>query len=127
MKPLTVMADVPDLTAAVPAAHLRRVVGLLDDDQTVVVAKHVAGQNTAETEISFALGHAAELAHACLAGNRRALTTPGLARILSSTVAVLLRVSLAAGGVKSTGELHDGHAGHGDDRGAAAADEPDDS
>lgn len=125
MTPVTIIADVQDLSAPQPALQLRRVVGKLDDQQTIVVATMTSGESTARAELSFRIDEAAALAHACLAGNRRALTTPGLARILSSTVALLLRVSLASGGLQQSGGfLHDGH-DDGGDRAEAAADEAD--
>lgn len=120
MTPLTIHADVQDFSVPVPAEQLRRVVGLLDDQATIVVATMVAGESEARTEISYTLSQGVDLALACLAGNRRALTTPGLARILSSTVALLLRVSLASGGLSQTGDfLHDGHGDAGDREEAA--------
>jgi hypothetical protein len=122
MTPLTVLADVQDLAAAVPAAQHRRVAGLLDDNLTIVVAKMTAGDNIAHPELSFELVDALRLANAALAGHRRALTTPGIARKLSATVAILFRVCLTAGAIQGDFLLERG-GGDAGDRDEAAADE----
>ena len=57
---------------------------------------------------------AADSSVAALSGDRRALTTPGLARTLSATVAILFRVCLATGALQEMGTF-DG--GSGDDLG----------
>lgn len=120
MKALTVFVDVANLAAdAGPDGHFRRVVGLLDDRETVAIAQMVAGQAVAETELSFRLTHALRLAEAVLAGDRRAMTTPGLARTLSATAALLFRVSHAAGAFQ-TFEGFDGDAEFPGDRGEEA-------
>ncbi len=119
MKSLTVLCDVP----AGPDSPLRRVAGLLDDNETIGVATCAQGSNVADAEILFKLHEAQKLAEAVLAGNDRAKTTPGLGRILSASVAVLCRVSLAAGALA---EIPDGESdGRGDlgDRETAAGDE----
>ncbi len=123
MKALTVSIDVANLASeAGPNGHFRRVAGLLDDRETVAIATMVAGQHVAETELSFRLTDALRLAEAVLAGDRRAMTTPGLARTLSATAALLFRVSHAAGAFQ-TFEGFDGDADHRGDRGEEAGDE----
>lgn len=120
MKALTVAIDVANLTAdAGPDGHFRRVVGLLDDRETVAIAQMVAGEPVAQTELSFRLTDAQRLAEAVLAGDRRAMTTPGLARMLSATAALLFRVSHAAGAFQTIEELY-GDADHRGDRGEEA-------
>lgn len=128
MTPISVFVDVPDaLAASNSSGNYRRVAGMLDDNQTVVVATMVAGGRTADTEFSFKLGDAVALAETALTGDRRALTTPGLARILSATAAILFRVSLAAGAVQRLGDIHERDGGDHPDRDEAAGDEyPDD-
>lgn len=120
MSPITIMVDVPDRAIANPAEQFRRVAALAHDNTAIVVATMVAGEANARHEHSYQLGYAAALAEACLSGDRRALTTPGLARILSSAVAVLFRVSLAAGSIQREDDGHDSNAG---DRREAAPDE----
>lgn len=125
MPELSVLVDVEDRTGEVKAAHLRRVVGLMPDNETVVVAAMVAGAGQAKTETAYTLAEAVEIAEACLSGERRALTTPGLARILSSAVAILFRVSLSRGGLQPLGPgNHDErHAGFLHDQLEAGGDE----
>jgi hypothetical protein len=98
MRAYTVIADVPDRAAVDDGkGNFRRTVGYFDDRQTIAVARMVAGEKVAETELIFTIGEAISLAEKALSGDRRALTTPGLARILSASVALLSRVSLTAG------------------------------
>ena len=87
--------------ASVPVdgeAGTKRLVGLAQGDQTIVVAKQREGRpDAAELELSIEVCDAIELAQQCLAGDRRALTSPGLARKLAATVTVLAQAGLAAG------------------------------
>lgn len=123
MKALSVSVDVGNLAAGTgPNGHFRRVAGLLDDRETVVVATMVAGQGQCNAELAFALADAVRLAEAVLAGDRRAMTTPGLARTLSATAALLFRVSLAAGALQKQ-EGFDGDADYSGDRSETAGDE----
>lgn len=94
---LAYLVDVPD-------RHSRdtvrlRVAGLLPDGETIAVASMQAGDRTAVSELEFALGETLSLAEACLAGDQRALTTPGLTRRLSATLAILFRVAVERGAV----------------------------
>lgn len=88
-----------------------RVAGFTDDSERISIATMEPGSNAGTHELTFTLGQALEIAEHCLAGNPRALTTPGLARILSATVALLFRVSMAAGAITTVrGDEHgDGH------------------
>ena len=120
MRMLTVTVDVPNLAAGATSA--RRVAGFLDDNATVAVAAMLAGDKIVTPEAEFNLGEALALSEACLSGDRRALTTPGLARILSASVAVLFRVSHAAGAFqhegmneRDAGLLHDQQEAGGDE------------
>ncbi|GAA2871779.1 hypothetical protein GGQ99_000984 [Aminobacter niigataensis] len=123
MKSITVAVDVANLAAgAGPRGHFRRVVGLLDDRQTVAIATMVSGQAVAEHELSFRLDDGLRLAEAVLAGDRRAMTQPGLARTLSATAALLFRVSHAAGAFQTI-EGFDGDAEYRGDRGQETGDE----
>lgn len=138
MKSLTVLVNVP----AGPKTPLRRVAGIMEDGRSFAVATMAEGSNVADTEFAFELGEAVTLSETILAGDRRAMTTPGLARILSATVAVLFRVAAEAGAIKpdgpppATSEARSLRAGQSDeeadgrgvsgDRGEAAADEGDD-
>jgi len=123
MRALTVMVDVRDLAAGGVSA--RRVAGLLDDNATIGVCAMQHGDKIVSTELEFNLGEAALLAERILSGDQRAKTTPGLARILSASVAVLFRVSLAAGALQQiqTEELDDRDGGHLDDQLEAGSDE----
>lgn len=120
MRAMTVTVDVPNLAAGATSA--RRVAGILDDNATVAVAAMLAGDKIVTPEMEFNLGEALALSEACLSGDRRALTTPGLARILSASVAVLFRVSHAAGAFE-LGENDDGDAGFLHDQQEAGGDE----
>lgn len=124
MNAVTLFVDVPNLAAGTgPDGFARRVVGLLDDRETVAIAIMKAGDALAEPEFTFKLADAVALAERALAGDRRALTTPGLARILSASAALLFRVSQAAGAIQATGH-HDGTgSGHLDDQQEARGDE----
>jgi len=106
MTPLTILADVPHLDRAERAEQFRRVAGLLDA-QTLCVATMVAGEAEARTELIFSVDDAVRLAGRVLAGDPRARTQPGLARILSATACVLFRVAQQAGGIQSM-EIFDG-------------------
>lgn len=123
MRSMAVMVDVPNRELAVGA---RRVVGLMDDNATVGVCAMRDGDRIVNTELEFKLGEAAQLAELILSGDQRAKTTPGLARILSASVAMLFRVSLAAGALqqKIQTEDFDGRdGGHLDDQLEAGGDE----
>ncbi|MCF6120517.1 hypothetical protein L2449_27205 [Mesorhizobium muleiense] len=122
MRALTVMVDVADLAGAVGA---RRVAGVMDDNATIGVCAIQDGDRIVNSELEFNLGEAALLAERILSGDQRAKTTPGLARILAASVAVLFRVSLAAGALQQhqTEEIDDGDGGHLDDQFAAGGDE----
>ncbi len=120
MKALAVYADVAN-QAARPDG--RRVAGMLDDRETVAIAVMKAGETVATTEFQFKLGDVAQLAEQCLAGNSRALTTPGLARILSASLAVLFRVAHAAGAFQQHGDFDGGDAGYLGDQPEAGGDE----
>lgn len=120
MDALTVHVNVPDLATN---GAKRRVVGMVNGDDTrLVVASLPDGGNVAEPELSFSIGYAAALAERVLSGDQRAKTEPGLARILSATVAMLFRVSLAARALEPTEDTH-GRGDHPDDRQAAPDDE----
>ncbi|MER2536898.1 MAG: hypothetical protein ABTQ31_17230 [Rhizobiaceae bacterium] len=124
MKPLTILADVPHLDRASRAEQFRRVAGMLDA-QSLAVATMVAGEAEAQTELIFSVDDAVRLAERVLAGDPRARTQPGLARILSATACVLFRVAQQAGAIQSM-EIFDGddaNAGHLDDQQEAGGDE----
>lgn len=106
MRGLTVHVTVPLLGKP----EIGRVVGVFDDRQRVAVATLPLGSNNAAVELEFDLGDAMRLCDRCLSGDARALTTPGLARILSATAALLFRVSVAAGAIE-TEEPDDGNGG----------------
>lgn len=112
---MSVTSFSPLVDVAVPGGE-RRVAGVIGDETVVVALMNADG--VAREEYRFALNEAAELAQQCLAGDRRALTRPGLARILSSAVAVLFRVSLASGGLQRVEETDERR--NGGDRGTAA-------
>lgn len=120
MRALTVMVNVADLAGAVGA---RRVAGVMDDNATIGVCAIHDGDRIVNSELEFNLGEAALLAERILSGDQRAKTTPGLARILSASVAVLFRVSLAAGAFQQTEGLDDRDGGYLDDQFAAGGDE----
>ena len=125
MRPIAIHVDVADLTVP-PTTAGRRIAGLTENGRCIAVATIGAGGAIATTEIEFDIAGAVALAEQCLSGNQRALTTPGLARILAATAAVLCRVSLAAGALQplETEDRHDG--GDADDLGnqpAAGGDE----
>lgn len=82
----------------------RRVAGLVDDE-TIAIATMMAGDRTAVGELEFSLSDMVRLSEGCLSGSQRALTTPGLARKLSATVAVLFRVAVAAGAITGEGPV----------------------
>ncbi|WP_147377482.1 hypothetical protein [Mesorhizobium jarvisii] len=109
---MAVMVDVPNRELGVGA---RRVVGLMEDNATVGVCAMRDGDRIVNTELEFNLGEAARLAELILSGDARAKTTPGLARILSASVAMLFRVSHAAGAFERQQEDFDG--GDADDLG----------
>lgn len=106
MKSLSYIVDVPDVRSS--DTIRRRIAGVLDDGSTLAVASMQAGDRTAVSEFEFSLGEAIELAQACLSGHPRALTTPGLSRKLSATVAILFRVAVVAGAVQQQGAADDG-------------------
>ena len=112
MATLTYIVDVADIAAgAGPNGHFRRVAGVLPDNQTIAVGRMVAGGATLDTEFTFTLAEGQALCEACLAGDRRALTRPGLARILSATAAVLFRVAHQAGSFQAIEDFDGGGAG----------------
>jgi hypothetical protein len=112
MPALRYIVDVADLAAgAGPDGHLRRVAGVLPDNETVALGRMVAGSGAVETEFTFTLAEGQALCEACLAGDRRALTRPGLARILSATAAVLFRVAHHAGSFQAIEDIDGGGAG----------------
>jgi hypothetical protein len=124
MRSMAVMLDVRDLGRSEVSA--RRVVGLMEDNATVGICAIRDGDRIAETELEFNLGEAARLAELILSGDARAKTTPGLARILSASVAMLFRVSLTAGALQQqhqTEGLDDRDGGHLDDQFEAGGDE----
>lgn len=123
MRAMAVMVDVPNRELAVGA---RRVVGLMEDNATIGVCSIRDGDKIANTELEFNLGEAAQLAELILSGDQRAKTTPGLARILSASVAMLFRVSLAAGALQQqhlTEDFDDRDGGHLDDQLETGSDE----
>ncbi|RUW45664.1 hypothetical protein [Mesorhizobium sp. M8A.F.Ca.ET.021.01.1.1] len=121
MRAMAVFVDVPNRELPVGA---RRVVGLMEDNATVGVCAMRDGDRIVNTEIEFNLAEAARLAELILSGDQRAKTTPGLARILSASVAMLFRVSIAAGALQRQQEAFDGgDAGHLDDQQEAGGEE----
>lgn len=124
--PLAIQLDVADLAkGAGEGGHFRRVVALSEDGTSLIVATMTAGEGVATTELTFRLDEARALAERVLSGDRRAMTRPGLARILSATAALLFRVSLAAGAIQETPEPAGGgeRDGHLRDQPAAGGDE----
>ncbi len=123
-RPLAIQVDVADLAkGAGEGGHFRRVVALSEDGTSLVVATMTAGEGVATTELTFRLDEARALAERVLSGDRRAMTQPGLARILSATAALLFRVSLAAGAIQETPDGGGERDGHLRDQPAADADE----
>ncbi len=123
MRAMAVMLDVRDLGR--PEVSARRIVGLMEDNATIGICAIRDGDRIADTELEFNLGEAAKLAELVLSGDQRAKTTPGLTRILCASVAMLFRVSLAAGALQqqSTEGLDDRDGGHLDDQFEAGGDE----
>lgn len=126
MRALTIHLDVPDLRSGKPATGTtrRRVVGLLPDAMTVAVATKDPTGTIAEAELTFTLAEARAMAEAALTGDPRALTRPGLARVLAATAATLFSVAMAAGAIEavSQGGDGDGNARHPGDREEAGGD-----
>lgn len=94
MKRVQVLHATPDLTAT--GGGVLRFVGMLDDNRSLAIATMPAARPQdyqAKAELQFELGEAVRLAQACLAGDRRALTTPGLARVLAGTVLALAKIA----------------------------------
>lgn len=118
---LSFAVTVPDLRSR--DTSVSRVAGLLPDGETIAVARLVSGEADAVRELQFNLGDVLQLAHDALSGSERALTSPGLARKLSATVAILFRVAVDRGAIQQL----DTDAADGpdlsDDRGAAGDDE----
>ena len=112
MTPFAILVDVADAERRDPT--YRRVAGLLPDNETVAVATKTAEGTIANGELTFKLNEANALAEAVLAGDARARTTPGLARILSASVAVLFRVCHAAGALQAIQKIEDADAGDDD-------------
>lgn len=106
---MRVLVEVPDLKAGGSAL---RGAGILDDGMTMAVCRRGAGETTATTELSMPLGEAVDLAERVLSGDARAATTPGLARILSASVAILFRVALTSGAIIRDGDDVGGNPGH---------------
>lgn len=113
---LQVLVDVAD--ARKPG--FRRVTALSPDGRALIVCSAREGSLQGEEEMRVELSEALAIARAGLAGDARALTTPGLARKLCATVAVLFRVGFTAGAIIIDDEEIDGGTGHIDDREAAA-------
>jgi len=80
---------------------LTRCVGLLDDMETLVVARRAPGSNVATAELEISISEAQRLAEAILKGDRRAMTQPGATRILCAAGILFSRVSAAAGGLET--------------------------
>lgn len=78
----------------------RRIVAVSEDGMTVHVAQCREGQ-LCTAEVSFELAHAFALAKACLAGNERARTTPGLTRVLCAAVLCLGKAAFKAGALQA--------------------------
>lgn len=120
MTPVRPMVDVADATVP-PTTGRRRIVALLPGERAVAVATMTAGGSQAETELTFTLAEAEAAARAALSGDRRALTRPGLARILCAATTLLFRVAIEAGAIIQEGSDDDGgNAGHSGDRPQAA-------
>ncbi|MGL4490539.1 MAG: hypothetical protein ACRCU5_13965 [Rhizobiaceae bacterium] len=98
-----------------------RIVALSLDGKTLHVALRSAAGADAKSEVSFELGHAFDLAKACLEGNARALTTPGLTRVLCAAVLVLGKAAFKAGGLQVM-PGHDEHFDHSRNRDEAQGD-----
>lgn len=99
MNKLAILASFPMLNApAEDAAQAVRHVGLLEDN-SIAIAVGNAGAGTVTQEFAFALDRVGGLAERVLAGDSRALTQPGLARILAGTVVILIRQAAQAGRV----------------------------
>jgi hypothetical protein len=117
MTALQVLVDVAD--ARKPG--FRRLTALTPNNRQLVVCSAREGSENGDAELRFDLDQANQLARAALAGDARALTTPGLARTLAATVAVLFRVCVSTGALINVDEEDfDGGTGHFDDREAAA-------
>ncbi|MBS9720058.1 hypothetical protein JYU29_05070 [Tianweitania sp. BSSL-BM11] len=97
MVSLDVCVQVPD--AVSKDTGRIRIAGLTPDSRIIVVASLKAGDTIADHEFSFGLDDGMRLAEACLSGDRRALTSPGLARKLSATLAILFRVCVQSGAI----------------------------
>lgn len=93
-----------------------RIVALSLDHTTIHVAL-VRDGSVGETEISFELREAIDLAKACLAGHERALTTPGLTRVLCAALLCLGKAAYKAGGLQAIAVDHDSN-NHSADRDA---------
>jgi len=85
---------------AKPSSTQERVVGEAEDGR-IVVALREAGADSGTCETIFELPEAEKLARACLSGDERALTTPGLARIFAASIIVLSRAALQAGALEA--------------------------
>lgn len=105
-----------------------RIVALDEAGKIVHVAVMAPHSELATSEISFELSQAFDLATACLAGNSRAMTTPGLTRLLCASVLVLGVAAFKAGGLLKQAEFSDGSATEPDDqdRDETGGDGPDD-
>ena len=97
MNKLAILASFPMLNAPAEDAA-QAVVGLLEDN-SIAIAVGNAGAGTVTQEFAFALDRVGGLAERVLAGDSRALTQPGLARILAGTVVILIRQAAQAGRV----------------------------
>jgi hypothetical protein len=117
------IVDVENVAGDARGQHLRRLCGWLEDQRTLAIASIAMGEEAATIEMQFTIDEAHALALAAFAGDRRALTSPGIARKLSATVAILFRVCHAAGALQNIGVGDDGggDCGHRDE---AADDEP---
>jgi hypothetical protein len=100
---------------AKPGSTQERVVGEAEDGR-IVVALREAAADSGTCETVFELSNAEKLARACLSGDERALTTPGLARIFAASIIVLSRAAYQAGALEAQpADGGPGDDGHSDD------------
>lgn len=114
---LLVLADVADIRRP----GFRRITALSQNNRELIVCSAREGSLMGETELRFEISQVHQLARACLAGDSRALTMPGLARTLAATVAALFRVGVFTGALITDGDF-DGGTDDIDDREATADD-----
>lgn len=118
---VVIHVSVPDFASG--DMRLHRMAGLLSNLETIVVATAPADADQVAAELTFTISDAVKLAEAVLGGERRAVTTPGLARRLSAFALVLFRVCHAANALQNIGGFDERD--DGGDRATAAGDEPD--